>query len=95
MYKVLVKDNKIQNELPLESGNYYIQIFPEKAKTTKEFQRQLFSIIDEFCFSTGNSRYHIWGQYKDEAHITSSNEISLEKFPELLIELQFWLMQKL
>ena len=95
MFRVQVKSGKIVDELPLENNFYLMQIFPEKCKTLKEYQAQAFVNVDEYCNSTGNQRYEIWQQFKEENNIESSTKIPLEQFPEVIEMLRFWLMQKL
>ena len=90
--KITIKSNRIQEELGLEDGIYLAQIFPEKCKTIKEWQQNLFACIDDYCMATGNNRYVTWDEFKAENGVITTKDIPLEEFPRLLENLKFYLL---
>jgi len=90
--KIQVKNNKILTEVPLEDDTYQIKIYPNRNKTLRDYQEELFVCIDEYCVHSGNSRYDIWGAFKKENEITSSRNIPLEEFPMIIEKLKFYLI---
>ena len=68
---------------------------PVKNKNLKEWREEIFVNIQEYCLQTGNSKYQIWNEFKVENQISSTNNITLEQFPELLDNLKFYLLNKI
>jgi len=94
MFNITVQSGKIKNSVPLLDGEYEIRVIPVFNKSLKEWQEYYFSIIDEFCLHTGNSRYVIHEQFKSENNIESTKFIDQKDWTTIIEKLKFYLLNQ-
>jgi len=93
LVSVEIKNGIIQTDLSfIQDGQYLLKIIPLHNKTLKEFYAWYFTLIEDYCINTGNSKYQIHEHFKKEQGITSIKEIPLEDWSAVIETLKYYLL---